>query len=72
MTSLHWSIITLALLATFFAYSLIAIASRSDRRRRRAMPVRVVELPINIGQATAWRRRSTIHGNNQQRETREP
>ncbi len=71
MTSLHYALIALALLATFFAYSLIAIASRSDRRSR-AMPVRVVELPINIGQATAWRRRSTIHGNNQPRETREP
>ncbi len=51
-----WSIVVLIGVATFFAYSLIAIASRSDRRRR-AMPVVVVELPINIGQATAWRRR---------------
>jgi hypothetical protein len=57
MTSLHYALLAIALLAIFFSASLIAIASRSDRRRR-AMPVRVVELPIDIGQATAHRRKT--------------
>ncbi len=56
MTAMWWSLfITYVVLATIVVSPFI-LASRSDRRRR-AMPVRVVELPINIGQATAWRRR---------------
>ena len=46
----------LALLATFFSASLIAIASRSDRRRR-AMPVRVVELPSQRVYTGGWSKR---------------
>jgi hypothetical protein len=55
MTAMWWSIVVLGGAATFFSASLIAIASRSDRRRL-AMPVRVVELPIDIGKPAKVRR----------------